>query len=63
MFKALFSTQQLYEVPFFVQEVLPKYKFLKVAFLYVQEQFQYHDFLSEVVVLTHAQVEFWQNGI
>jgi hypothetical protein len=62
MFNNLFSTQQLYEVPFFVQDELVKLRFLKVEVLYVQLQFQYHDFVAALVVLTQEHVVFWHIG-
>jgi hypothetical protein len=62
MLSIIFSTQQLYVVPFFVHELLPKLRFLKVEVLYVQEQFKYHDFLSEEVVFTHEHVELVHIG-
>jgi hypothetical protein len=62
MFNNMFSTQQLYVVPFFVHELFPKLRFLKVEFLYVHEQFKYQDFLSDDVVLTHEHVELVHIG-
>jgi hypothetical protein len=62
MLSIMFSTQQFHEVPFFVHELFPKLRFLKVALLYVHEQFKYHDFLSLDVVLTQEQVEFVHIG-
>lgn len=61
--RSLSSTQQLYVVPFFVQELFPKFKFLNVELLYVHEQFMYHVFVVAFVVLTQEHVEFVHCGI
>ena len=60
--RSLSSTQQLYDVPFFVHVLLVKLRFLKVEFLCVQLQFQYHDLVAVFVVLTQEQLTLLQSG-